>query len=99
MARGGTNLNTRLRCGSLDFFKRWLIYLIVRPAFLYRCSESIVTKDWKYVRFIDRQPGCEWMYRTGVDLKEKYNLAEDKKYANTKEKLKKRFGELVKEYN
>ncbi len=61
-------------------------------------SEGIVTKDWKYVRFIDRQPGYEWMYHTGVDPKEKHNLAEDKKYANTKEKLKKRFEELVKKY-
>jgi len=62
-------------------------------------SEGVVTKDWKYVRFIDRQPGYEWMYHTKADPKEKQNLAEDENYTNTKVQLKKRFEELVKEYN
>jgi arylsulfatase A-like enzyme len=61
-------------------------------------SEGVVTRDWKYVRFIDRQPGYEWMYHTGVDPKEKYNLAEDEKYADIKSRLKKRFKEMVKKY-
>ncbi len=60
-------------------------------------SEGVVTKDWKYVRFIDRRPGYEWMYHTGTDPKEKHNLAEDLNYADKKVQLKKRFNELVKE--
>lgn len=62
-------------------------------------SEGVVTKEWKYVRFIDRQPGYEWMYNTKTDSKEKQNLAEDKNYANTKARLKKRFEELIEKYN
>ena len=62
-------------------------------------SEGVVTKEWKYVRFIDRKPGYEWMFHTGADSKEKQNLAEDEKYADIKVRLKKRFEELVKQYN
>jgi arylsulfatase A-like enzyme len=58
-------------------------------------SEGVVTKGWKYVRFIDREPGYEWMYHTGIDPKEKQNLADDEKYADKKDQLKKRFEELV----
>ncbi len=58
-------------------------------------SEGVVTKDWKYARFIDRQPDYEWMYHTGIDPKEKQNLAEDEEYAGKKNKLKRRFEELV----
>ncbi|VAX27065.1 Arylsulfatase [hydrothermal vent metagenome] len=57
-------------------------------------SEGIVTKDWKYIRFIDRKPGAEWLYNTGNDPKEKVNLAEDKKYSEIKAQLKKRFEKL-----
>jgi hypothetical protein len=38
------------------------------------------------------------MYHTGVDPKEKYNLAKDEKYADIKVRLKNRFEELVKKY-
>ena len=62
-------------------------------------QKVLLTKDWKYVRFIDRQPGYEWMYHTKADPKEKQNLAGNEKYADKKTQLKKRFGELVKEYN
>ncbi len=60
-------------------------------------SEGIVTKDWKYVRFIDRQPGYEWMYHIKTDPKEKQNLADDMKYADEKARLKKRFEEFAKD--
>jgi len=62
-------------------------------------SEGVVTKEWKYVRFIDRQAGYEWMFNTNTDPNEKQNLAEDEKYYAEKVILKKRFEELVKEYN
>ncbi len=61
-------------------------------------SEGLVTEEWKYVRYIDRQPGYEWMYHTGIDPKEKQNLAEDEKYAGVKARLKKRFEELARQY-
>lgn len=61
-------------------------------------SEGIVTKEWKYVRFIDRQPGYEWMYHTGTDPKEKLNLANDENYSEIKKELKKRFEELAIEF-
>ena len=61
-------------------------------------SEGIVTEAWKYVRFIDRQPGYEWMFHTGADPLEKQNLAEDEKYADQKALLKKRFEELARQY-
>ena len=61
-------------------------------------SEGLVTEEWKYVRFIDRQEGYEWMYHTGTDPKEKKNLAEDEKFSDEKEKLKKRFEELSLQY-
>ena len=61
-------------------------------------SEGVITEEWKYVRFIDRQKGYEWMYHTGDDPKEKQNLAEDGKYVDEKARLKKRFEELVKQY-
>ena len=58
-------------------------------------SEGVVTKDWKYTRFIDRESGYEWMYNLKVDPKEKLNLAEDKQYSNEKVRMIKRFKELV----
>ncbi|MCF6224304.1 MAG: sulfatase [Flavobacteriaceae bacterium] len=61
-------------------------------------SEGIVTKDWKYVRYLDRQPGYEWMFHTETDPLEKQNLAENEKYADIKGRLKKRFEELAKKY-
>ncbi len=61
-------------------------------------SEGLVTEEWKYVRYLDRKPGYEWMYHTSVDPKEKQNLAEDKKYADVKARLKKRFEELARQY-
>ena len=62
-------------------------------------SEGLVTEEWKYVRYIDREPGYEWMYHTGDDPKEKQNLAKDEKYADEKARLKKRFDELVQRFN
>jgi hypothetical protein len=61
-------------------------------------SEGVVTKDWKYVRFIDRQAGYEWMFNTNTDPNEKQNLAEDEKYSAEKVILKKRFEELVEQF-
>ncbi len=61
-------------------------------------SEGIVTEEWKYVRYIDRQPDYEWMYHTGTDPLEKQNLAEDEKYAIKKGELIKRFEELAQLY-
>ncbi len=61
-------------------------------------SEGVVTEEWKYVRFIDRQAGYEWMYHTGDDPKEKKNLADDEEYADVKDKMKKRFKELSQQY-
>ncbi len=61
-------------------------------------SEGVITKEWKYVRFIDRRPGYEWMYHTGIDPKEKDNLAGDEKYSDVKARLKKRFEELAQQY-
>lgn len=61
-------------------------------------SEGLVTEEWKYVRYIDRQPGYEWMYHTSIDPKEKQNLAEDESYADVKARLKKRFEELARQY-
>lgn len=61
-------------------------------------SEGLVTEEWKYVRYLDREPGYEWMYHTGDDPKEKQNLAEDESYADVKIRLKKRFEELVLRY-
>jgi len=58
-------------------------------------SEGLVTNEWKYVRYIDRKPGYEWMYHTGADPNEKNNLAEDEKYAHEKDRLIKRFEELA----
>ncbi len=56
-------------------------------------SEGIVTKEWKYVRFIDRQP-YEWLYHTGADSLETRNLAEENAYEREKALLKKRFQTL-----
>jgi len=57
-------------------------------------SEGIITKDWKYIRFIDRKPGAEWLYNLKADPKEKVNLAEDKKYSELKAQIKNRFEKL-----
>ncbi len=59
-------------------------------------SEGIVTKDWKYVRFIDREP-YEWLFHNSADSLEIKNLAEDDAYANEKGRLIKRFEVLSKE--
>lgn len=61
-------------------------------------SEGIVSKDWKYSRFIDRKLGYEWMYDLKADPQEKYNLAEEKKYSSQKKQLIMRFEELVNLY-
>lgn len=60
-------------------------------------SEGVVTKDWKYIRFIDREPGYEWMYNQKVDMNEKHNLAKDKQYHKEKTHLIIRFKELARE--
>lgn len=61
-------------------------------------SEGLVTEEWKYVRYIDRQPGYEWLYHTSIDPKEKHNLAEDQEYFDVKARLKKRFEVLARQY-
>jgi len=60
-------------------------------------SEGIITKEWKYIRYIDRQPGYEWLFHTTDDSLEIKNLAEDDFYANEKIFLKKQFETLRKE--
>ncbi len=61
-------------------------------------SEGLVTKEWKYVQFYDRELGYEWMFHTSDDPNEKENLAEDEKYTEIKAKLKKRYKVLAQQY-
>ncbi len=60
-------------------------------------SEGVITKDWKYIRYIDRQPGYEWLFHTETDSLEINNLADDAEYNKTKSELKYRFEVLTKE--
>jgi arylsulfatase A-like enzyme len=51
--------------------------------------EGIVTKDFKYMKFIEH--GYEELYSIKTDPKEKVNLAKDKKYAAKLEQLRKEY--------
>ncbi len=79
----------------------WRSDFLFEHSFIFKTlprSEGVVTKEWKYARFIDREPGYEWLYHTSADPKEKHNLAEDQEYSDVKARLKKRFEELVQQY-
>ncbi len=59
-------------------------------------SEGVITKNWKYIRFIDRQP-YEWLFNIREDSLEITNLAGDNAYEMEKSRLKTRFEKLKKE--
>lgn len=61
-------------------------------------SEGIITKEWKYIRYLDRQPDYEWLFHTKNDTLEVTNLAKDEAFADKKALLKKHFEALSKEF-
>lgn len=58
-------------------------------------SEGVVSKDWKYIRWIDGSPGYEELYDLQNDPWETVNLAFEARHVETREVMRRRHYELL----
>ncbi|MBL7645400.1 MAG: sulfatase-like hydrolase/transferase [Candidatus Hydrogenedentes bacterium] len=58
-------------------------------------SEGVLSREWKYIRWIDGDPGAEELYDLRVDPWERNNLAGIAEHAETLERHRKRHYELL----
>ena len=60
-------------------------------------SESVRTKNWKYIRYVDKKPGFEELYNLKKDPFEENNLSTNLNYKSILKKLQKRCDEFKNE--
>lgn len=60
-------------------------------------SEGVISSDWKYIRWLDGNPGFEELYDLRDDPWETVNLAFDRRHVETREAMRRRHYELVSE--
>lgn len=58
-------------------------------------SEGVISRDWKYIRWIDGNPGAEELFDLQADPHERTNLASRVEHGDTLERFRKRHYELL----
>lgn len=61
-------------------------------------SEGVVSNEWRYVHFLDRDTSYEWLFNINNDPYEINNLAKDIEFQPTKNKLKEQLLEMKQVY-
>ena len=81
--------------------KGWRKEFMIEHRFKYKTiprSEGVVSNEWRYVHFIDRDSTYEWLFNVKNDPYEINNLAKDTAWQQTKNKLRKRLQEMKRMY-
>ncbi len=88
----------KLVCGPV---KDWRKEFMIEHRFKYKTiprSEGVVSNEWRYVHFIDRDTTYEWLFDINNDPYEINNLAKDSTLQPVKNKLIKRLQEMKRIY-
>lgn len=81
--------------------KNWRSDFMFEHPFVHKTiprSEGVVSKEWKYFHFIDRDTSYEWLFNVNRDPKEINNLAKYSKYQTIKSNLKERLQQMKQVY-
>jgi arylsulfatase A-like enzyme len=81
--------------------KTWRNSFMIEHRFKYETiprSEGVVSKNWKYVHFLDRDTTYEWLFNVKEDPFEINNLAKDIKYQNMKNEIKEQLKKMKQMY-
>ena len=58
-------------------------------------SRGVRSQDWKYIRYLNTEPGIEELYHIATDPNESRNLADDPAHAEVIERLRKRHDDYL----